>query len=93
MVAQLYWKGMGVAVLYFASVREAVGLPREDVDLPPEVRTVDEFLSWLRGRGESYERALSGAGIRVAVDRRHATVDKPVAGAREIAVFPMMTGG
>jgi molybdopterin synthase sulfur carrier subunit len=85
---------MSVAVLYFASVREGVGVSREELDLPAEIRTVDEFLVWMRGRGETYEHALAaGAGIRVAVDRRHATADKPVAGAREIALFPMMTGG
>ncbi len=85
---------MGVAVLYFASVRESIGMSQEEIDLPADVRTVYEFLAWMRSRGETYEQALAvDRRVRVAVDRRHATADKPIGGAREIALFPMMTGG
>lgn len=81
-------------VLYFASVREGVGKGEEIVDLPDEVTTVSDFLAWLRGRGPEYAAALDAAlAIRTAVDRVHATEQTPVRGAKEIAVFPMMTGG
>ena len=45
-------------LVYFAWVRERIGKPYEDVDLPAHVTTVTELLSWLRSRGEEYEHAL-----------------------------------
>ena len=81
-------------LVYFAWVRERVGRPEETVTLPPEVTTVAELIAWLRTRGEEYAHAFETDGvIRAAIDRVHARPDSPVAGAREIAFFPPMTGG
>ncbi len=85
---------MTVKLVYFAWVRERIGRQEETIDLPAEVRTVSDLLSHLRGRGEGYETALQAPeAIRVAIDRQHALHEAPVAGAREIALFPPMTGG
>ncbi len=79
---------------YFAWVRERVGLTEEDVDLPPDVTTVASLLDWLSTRGPEYEYALSEPTvIRVAVDQLHVQRDASLAGAREVALFPPMTGG
>jgi sulfur-carrier protein len=79
---------------YFAWVRERVGAAEEEVELPPEVSTVRDLLGWLQSRGENYAHALRHPEvIRVAIDREHADHGEPVAGAREIALFPPMTGG
>lgn len=81
-------------VVYFASVRERIGLPEEEVVPPPGVATVADLVVWLKGRGEGYEAAFAQAGaIRAALDRTHVKPDAPLAGAREIAFFPPMTGG
>ncbi|MCW5697695.1 MAG: MoaD/ThiS family protein [Bauldia sp.] len=81
-------------VLYFASVREGIGLGGETVALPEAVVTADDFLRWMRGRGPAYDAALrEELRIRVAVDKAHAAPDTPLRDAREIALFPMMTGG
>jgi molybdopterin synthase sulfur carrier subunit len=81
-------------LIYFAWVRERIGKPEEAVSLPPEVETVSHLLDWLRGRGENYERALAHPRvIRVAIDHEHVGHDASIAGAREIALFPPMTGG
>jgi molybdopterin synthase sulfur carrier subunit len=81
-------------LLYFAWVRERVGLPEEEADLPSRVATVSDLVAWLRTRGPEYERAFeAGAAIRAAIDKRHVKPDAPIAGAREIAFFPPMTGG
>jgi molybdopterin synthase sulfur carrier subunit len=83
-----------VRVLYFAWVRERVGRAEEDVTPPPEVRTAGELVAWLAGRGETYAHAFERPQtIRVAIDRRHVAADAPIAGAREVALFPPMTGG
>lgn len=81
-------------LVYFAWVRERIGKAEEDVDLPAEVKTVSDLLLWLKSRGEEFESALQYPEvIRVAINQEHVEHCEPVAGAREIALFPPMTGG
>jgi molybdopterin synthase sulfur carrier subunit len=83
-----------VKVLYFAWLRERIGTGEESLDPPPEVTTVGQLLAWLAQRGETYAHAFANPRIvRAAIDRAHVTADAPIAGAREIAFFPPMTGG
>jgi molybdopterin synthase sulfur carrier subunit len=83
-----------VKLVYFAWVRERVGRTEEDVDLPPEVRTVADLVRWLKGRGEEYAHAFENEGVvRAAIDHAHVRPDASLAGAREVAFFPPMTGG
>jgi molybdopterin synthase sulfur carrier subunit len=86
--------GKALKLVYFAWVRERIGRTEEDIVLPGEVRTVKDLLGWLKGRGEEYEAALEHADvIRVAIDHEHADHAEAIAGAREVALFPPMTGG
>ena len=79
---------------YFAWVRERIGIPEETVEPPASVRTVDDLISWLSGRGEAYAYAFDNPKvIRAAIDRAHVKAHTAIAGAREIAFFPPMTGG
>ena len=81
-------------ILYFAWVRERVGKPEEELELPAGVTTVGELMGWLAGRGEEYAYAFENPKvIRAAIDKTHVRADAAVAGAREIAFFPPMTGG
>ena len=81
-------------LVYFAWVRERIGVPEEQIDVPGEVTTVRDLLGWLKDRGEGYEAALlHSEAIRVAIDHEHVDHRQPIAGAREIALFPPMTGG
>lgn len=81
-------------IMYFAWVRERIGVPEEEVELPAHVATAGELIDWLAGRGEGYAHALERPEvIRVAIDKAHAGRDAPLAGAREVALFPPMTGG
>ena len=81
-------------VKYFAWVRERVGKAEETVEPPASVRTVDDLIAWLARRGESYAYAFEKPRvIRAAIDRAHVKSDTAIAGAREIAFFPPMTGG
>ena len=80
--------------VYFASVRERVGMTEEVLTPPASGVTVADLLAGLKGRGEGYEAAFGDeATIRAAIDRAHVKHDAPIAGAREIAFFPPMTGG
>lgn len=81
-------------LIYFAWVRERIGKREEDVDLPAEVQTVADLLAWLRDKGGGYGDALRQPEvIRVAINEEHVGHKEPIAGAREIALFPPMTGG
>jgi molybdopterin synthase sulfur carrier subunit len=85
---------MSVKILYFAWVREKVGRPEEIVDLPAGVATVAGLVAWLRTRGPEYAEAFAQAGVvRAAVDKTHVPPTASIAGAREIAFFPPVTGG
>ena len=80
--------------LYFASVRERIGLAEEEITLPSEVETVADLISWLSRRGENYASAFTDAvKVRAALDQIHARLDAPLGDAREVAFFPPMTGG
>lgn len=79
---------------YFAWVRERIGKPEEEITLPPDVTTTTDLLTWLKTRGEEYEWALEKAEvIRVAVDQVHAAPGTSIVAAKEVALFPPMTGG
>lgn len=79
-------------VLYFAWVRERIGLPRETVET--SATTVSELVEELRGKEERYAAAFADtSALRVAVDQELTDFDAPLSGAREVAFFPPMTGG
>ncbi len=80
--------------LYFAWVRERIGKSEEELAPPDGVATVGELIGWLTERGEGYAYAFEKASvIRAALDQSHVKHDAKIAGAREIAFFPPMTGG
>ena len=79
-------------VLYFAWVRERIGIPREQVET--SAATVADLVAELRLREERYELAFSDlTALRVAVDQKLTDFDAPLDGVREVAFFPPMTGG
>ena len=81
-------------VLYFAWIRERVGKAEEEIELPASVQTVGDLVQWLGGRGEQYAHAFENRQVvRAAIDRIHVRPEAKIAGAREIALFPPMTGG
>jgi molybdopterin synthase sulfur carrier subunit len=81
-------------LVYFAWVRERVGKAEEELTPPPSVKTVAELVTWLKGRGEEYAHAFEHAkSVRAAIDKSHVKPNAAIAGAREIAFFPPMTGG
>jgi len=81
-----------IEVLYFAWVRERIGLPREKIETQAE--TVAALVEELKAREERYALAFSDlSSLRVAVDQELTDFDAPITGAREVAFFPPMTGG
>jgi len=81
-----------IDVLYFAWVRERIGLPKEQVET--SAATVADLVAELKLREERYAAAFEDvSALRVAVDQELCEFDTPLAGAREVAFFPPMTGG
>ncbi|KIQ01517.1 molybdenum cofactor biosynthesis protein MoaD [Agrobacterium tumefaciens] len=83
-----------VHIVYFAWVRERIGKSEEDLDLPASVKTAGDLIQHLMTLGDEYEAAFEFPDvIRVAVNQEHIEHDESLAGAREIGIFPPMTGG
>jgi molybdopterin synthase sulfur carrier subunit len=81
-------------ILYFAWVREKVGRGAEEVELPADLATVADVVGWLKTRGPEFDAAFARPElVRAAVDKIHVQRSAAVAGAREIAFFPPVTGG
>jgi molybdopterin synthase sulfur carrier subunit len=81
-------------LIYFAWVRERIGKAEEEIAPPASVSTVTDLVAWLSKRGEEYALAFENPKvIRAAIDKRHVQPGTAIAGAREIAFFPPMTGG
>ena len=80
--------------VYFAWVRERIGVAEEDISPPREVTTVRDLIAWLSARVEGYAAAFANpTAIRAALDKSHARPETLLGSAREVAFFPPMTGG
>jgi molybdopterin synthase sulfur carrier subunit len=79
-------------VMYFAWVRERIGVPHETVET--DAATVNDLIAELRAREDRYDAAFADiSALRVAIDQELSDFDAPLAGVREVAFFPPMTGG
>ena len=81
-------------LLYFAWVRQKVGLAEEEVSPPAEVASVAALVDWLAERSPGHAAAFANRrSIRCAVNQEFATPEAPVRAGDEIAFFPPVTGG
>ncbi|MEM7442110.1 MAG: molybdopterin converting factor subunit 1 [Pseudomonadota bacterium] len=83
-----------IKLLYFAWVRDRIGLAEESVTPPTEITDVAALIAWLKTRGPRYEAALKNDRVvRVAINQRFAKPEDAISPGDEIAVFPPVTGG
>lgn len=83
---------MRIQILYFAALREALGVERETVET--DARTVGELRAWLCTRGDAYARNLApGRNVRAALGQVMASPDATLSPDAEVAFFPPVTGG
>lgn len=81
-----------LTILYFAWLRERIGIPRET--LTTTATTVADLVAELIARDEAHALAFADLkSLRVALDQKLSSFDAPLAGVREVAFFPPMTGG
>ncbi|MDT3669192.1 MAG: molybdopterin converting factor subunit 1 [Aromatoleum sp.] len=84
---------MNIKILYFASLRDAVGQAEESFELPSGVSTVADLRAFLADRGDSWTALEAGRNVRAARNQRMAGPSDPVSPGDEIAFFPPVTGG
>ncbi|MBJ7445046.1 MAG: MoaD/ThiS family protein [Sphingobium sp.] len=83
-----------LTIVYFAWVRERIGLDEEQVVRPEMGATVADLVAGLAARGGGYAEALGDATrLRAALDQRFVALDTLIGDARELALFPPVTGG
>lgn len=81
-------------ILYFAWVREKIGVGEETANPPPGVQTAAQLMDWLAAQSPKHADAFSNrAHIRVAIDQTHCPHTSSILGAKEVAFFPPVTGG
>lgn len=81
-------------VLYFAALRQAVGVAEETLAPPAEVATVGQLIEWLKGRSPRHAEAFAKLDlVRCAVNQDYARLEDPVRAGDEVAFFPPVTGG
>ena len=85
---------MKVTLLFFASLREQLGRPREDLELPASVTTVAALRGHLRARGGAWDHVFApNRPIRAAVNHDMVQPAAAIKAGDEIAFFPPVTGG
>ncbi|MBK8115791.1 MAG: molybdopterin converting factor subunit 1 [Candidatus Accumulibacter sp.] len=86
-------KGGQLKILYFASLREALGCGGEEVALPAGVADIAGLMAFLAARDEKSQVLRTRRNLRYAVNQEMARLDTPVADGDEVAFFPPVTGG
>ena len=83
-----------IAIHYFASIRESLGLAHEKVDLPDGVDTVATLIEFLVSKhGRNWHDVLSGPNVMVAVNHDMGDRNTDIVAGDEVAFFPPVTGG
>ena len=81
-------------LVYFARVREAIGVDGEDREFPDHVMTVGDCIEWLSAESTNYSVAFASRDrLRFALDQQMVCEAAAIEGAKELAVFPPVTGG
>jgi len=85
---------VAIDMLYFAWVRERIGKSEERLTPPAGIGTVADLIDWLAGQSDGHAIAFADRSrLRAAVDQRFVPLDTAIGDAREIAIFPPVTGG
>ncbi len=85
---------MKVKLFYFAKVREAIGIDREELDLGSNIKTVSDLIEMLKGRGSHWQDLFSmSTTFRMAVNQEMVEATHKISANDEVAFFPPITGG
>ena len=82
-----------VQLRFFASLREALGVGEEQLELPADVHTVKQLQQRLQQRSTNWQKALSNTQILTALNHEMVRGDVSITDGDEIAWYPPVTGG
>ncbi|MES2356212.1 MAG: molybdopterin converting factor subunit 1 [Pseudomonadota bacterium] len=83
-----------ITILYFASIKEKLGLAKETMELPSDVGQADALLAYLHARGSQWADALAvRPELKIAINQSISTLNAAIKDGDEIAFFPPVTGG
>ena len=82
-----------VRLLFFASLRESLGVDSEQLELPGDITDITALTDWLQARNETWHTTLGNPQVRVAVNQAVVKPGHPVRDGDEVAWFPPVTGG
>ncbi len=85
---------MKLNLVYFAWLKQSIGMGSETVDTPANVATVNQLRDWLRAKGSGHGEAFGkDAVLRAAVNKAIVSDDHALQDGDEVAFFPPFTGG
>ena len=85
---------MKVKLLYFAKLREALGIDQEEIDIKSDIKTLAELIAFLKLRGNQWQTIFNmSSSFRMAVNQELVEVNHTINANDEIAFFPPITGG
>jgi molybdopterin synthase sulfur carrier subunit len=84
---------MNVKVLFFAELRETLGVASDTVRLLPGIHTAGALRDMIAARGEPWSALATMKNLRVAVNQQMVGLDAPIKSGDEVAFFPPVTGG
>jgi molybdopterin synthase sulfur carrier subunit len=84
---------MSVKILFFAGLREALGVGSESLVLPVDIGTVGALRDLLAARGEPWSALATMKNLRIAVNQQMVGLEAAVKPGDEVAFFPPVTGG
>jgi molybdopterin synthase sulfur carrier subunit len=83
-----------ITIVYFASIRELLGLAKESIELPASITTGAELSAWFQQeRGDKWSKALGSVSTLIAVNQEMVSADQSIKTGDEVAFFPPVTGG
>ena len=83
-----------IRILYFARLRDALGISAEEVELPLQVKDVAGLMRWLAERGGAWQEEFNGCSlVRAAVNQELVANTARFLAGDEVAFFPPVTGG
>ena len=81
-------------IKYFSWIREHVGKSEEEIELPHNIKTIDDLIKYLAGLNDNYKSAFANKEIiKIAVNKSYSDVTTQIFNEDEIAFFPPVTGG
>ena len=83
-----------MVVKYFSWIKEHIGKAEEVIDLPEDITTIKELISYLENLNDGYKLAFEKKNlIKIAINKSYSSLDEKIDNNDEIAFFPPVTGG